>query len=128
MMQHSKLKFLLFGSLICGALICYAQVGIVTDHPTEQLPKPENGLQIKKHLGEITDTGVLLGNTNYSLRIQKIDEQTLLTMPQLEIDETVTHFMPNKLVELDKPLDPIDPLNQALFQKLKSTNSPNQYE
>lgn len=119
-MRNTKnfiLVTLCFSLYVC---ITYGQHENFNFQQFDPLDKPGQVKQINKSLGEINSTGVLLGDTNYSLRIKKIDECTLLKMPQLEIDETITHFMPNKLVATKKPFDPNDPLSQALLKNLNA--------
>lgn len=95
--------------------------------PIEQLRKyqykakqTQHLIPPNKNLGEITSTGLIINNIEYSLLIQTIDETSLLAMPQKKVDESSHHFIPNQLIESSKPLDSNDPQTEALLKNLKS--------
>lgn len=53
-----------------------------------------------KSLGIITETGVIVGDKLHSIIIKKIDESSLLTMPQFKVEEK-SLFIPNVILSKD---------------------------
>lgn len=54
-------------------------------------------LNTENDSGLITKTGLVLGNTNYSMRIETIDSETLLSMPQKKVNDEY-FYIPNHTI------------------------------
>lgn len=58
-----------------------------------------------QNYGTITETGLILNNTEYKILIDSIDSNTLLSMPQMKV-ENPNLTMPNAIIMDSRPVLP----------------------